>query len=80
MDGTALGVDQIKRPRRIICVRYVFSDGLAAEAAVPAAERRGALPHPAQLAAVLLRRAVRHADQRLVQQGECAITHTLRWG
>lgn len=70
MYGKALAVDQGKR---IICVRHVFSDGLAAEAAVPAAERRGALPHPAQLAALLLRRADRHADQHLVQQGECTI-------
>lgn len=73
MDGKALGVDQFKTPGRIICIRYVFSDGLAAEAAVSTAERRGALPHPAQLAALLLRRAVGHTDQHLVQQSECTV-------
>lgn len=68
-----MGVDQFKSPKRIVCVRYVFSDGLAAEAAVSAAERRGALPHPAQLAALLLRRAVGHTDEHLVQQSECTL-------
>lgn len=38
-----------------------------------AAERRGAPPHPAQLAALLLRRAVGHTAQHLVQQGECTL-------
>lgn len=35
-----------------------------------AQERRGALPHPAQLPEVLLRRVVRDAAQRLVQSGK----------
>ena len=35
-----------------------------------AEERRGALPHPAQLAEALLRRAVGDTAQHLVQQGK----------
>lgn len=53
------------------CVsRHVFPHRLAPEAALPAEERRGALPHPAQLAADLLRRAVGDTTQRLVQSGK----------
>lgn len=50
---------------------------------MPAEERRGALPHPTQLAADLLCRAVGDATQRLVQSGKwCAglvlgVTHSL---
>lgn len=48
-----------------------------------AEERRGALPHPAQLAAYLLRRAVGDTTQRLVQSGKSCpalvpgVTHSL---
>lgn len=50
--------------------RHVFSNRLAPEAALSAEERRGALPHPAQLPEALLRRAVGDAAQRLVQPGK----------
>lgn len=49
---------------------HVFSNRLAPEAALSAEERRGALPHPAQLPEVLLRPVVRDTTQHLVQSGK----------
>lgn len=50
--------------------RDVLSERLAAEAPLPAPERRTALSGRAQRATLLPSRAVRDPDQHLVQQGK----------